>query len=169
MGRLILPPAGGPRRTAPGLLAGLALLLGASACTQAPGDAHTPAAARPTPSATAPAAKLRAEHIDGESVSQAPKPLDGTALISEADRSGNATLPIKGKVAEGRLAIQVTCQGEGTLTVSLTPGSLQFPLTCLDRETSSTYNEIHLKQARDGAAVQVAAPAGVRWAITVEQ
>lgn len=169
MGELIPRPEGRPQRTVLGLLVGLSLLLGAAACAPSASEPGTPTAAvTPTPTAATAAAE-RAEHIDGEDVTHAPRPVDGTALLSAADRSGGATLPIPGRIAAGRLAIQVTCRGDGELTVALTPGTMQFPLTCLDRETSSTYNEIHLKQPRDGAALRITAPAGVRWAVTAEQ
>ncbi|MGW1430904.1 hypothetical protein ACWD6K_20090 [Streptomyces sp. NPDC002431] len=42
-------------------------------------------------------------------------------------------------------------------------------MDCVKGEVSSTYNEVHLKKARGEGAVRITAPAGVRWAVTVER
>lgn len=146
-----------------------AVVLCVSGCTDAPG------AASPKPSTTGAAEATRnetgrAEHVPGESVSKAPKQLnDGKVLLSVASRSGNAKLPLAERIGVGPVAIQVNCQGKGTLEVNVDPVGLSFPLKCVEKEVSSTYNEIHLKRARTDGSVQVTAPSGVRWALTVEQ
>ncbi|MYY10001.1 hypothetical protein GT204_14045 [Streptomyces sp. SID4919] len=53
--------------------------------------------------------------------------------------------------------------------MSVEPVGLSFPLECLEKEVSSTYNEIHLKRARDKGTVEITAPSFVRWALTAEQ
>ncbi|WP_415957776.1 hypothetical protein [Streptomyces sp. 021-4] len=90
-------------------------------------------------------------------------------LLSVASQSGNAQLPLAEKIGVGLVAIQVNCQGDGTLEVAMEPVGISFPLECVEKEVSSTYNEIHLKRARAEGTVQVKAPSGVRWALTVEQ
>ncbi|MCS0637044.1 hypothetical protein NX801_15505 [Streptomyces sp. LP05-1] len=157
-----------PRWLTPSIL-GLTLTLGLSGCTD--GDSTPPStrshasSAKPTPSSTS---SGRPEHIEGETVTRAPKPLDGKAVLKEASRTGSAALPLR-NIGSGRLGIQVNCQGKGTLTVAVTPIGLSFPLACVDYEVSSTYNEIHLKRARSEGAIQISAPTTVRWALTVEQ
>ncbi|MGW6902174.1 hypothetical protein [Streptomyces sp. NBC_00624] len=152
---------------------GLAILaavvaLCVSACTEEGEPASYPPTSRsaqPSPSKTSD----RAEHIEGETVTQAPKQVnDGQVLLSVASRKGNAELPLTKKIGVGRLAIQVNCQGDGTLEVSVEPVGLSFPLECVEQEVSSTYNEIILKRARSGGSVRVEAPSGVRWALTAE-
>ncbi|MGA5069152.1 hypothetical protein ACPB9E_36255 [Streptomyces exfoliatus] len=171
MGELNRPLTGLSLRTGAGLLAGVTLLFGVTACTGTENDKQTPTpsttSAKPQPTSTP--SSTRGEHVEGESVTEAPKPVNGTVLLSTAGRTGNATLALGEKVGKGRLAVQVNCQGKGTLTVSVTPVGLDFPLTCVEGEVSSTYNEIHLKRPRDEAAIQIAAPSTVRWALTVEQ
>ncbi|MFD7191899.1 hypothetical protein [Streptomyces sp. NPDC059914] len=86
-----------------------------------------------------------------------------------ASRQGNAELPLTGRIGTGTLAVQVNCQGEGTLDVTVTGVALLFPLDCVKGEVSSAYNEVHLKKARGEGTVRITAPAGVRWAVTVER
>ncbi|WP_405599686.1 hypothetical protein OG741_19785 [Streptomyces sp. NBC_01410] len=147
-----------------------ALLLGISGCSDDDAKSQpTSTSASPVkPMPTSTTGSSRAEHIEGETVTQAPKPVDGKAVLRVASRTGNATLPLS-DIGAGRLAIQVNCQGKGTLTVSVTPIGLSFPLECVDHEVSSTYNEIRLKRARSEAAIQITAPSAVIWALTVEQ
>ncbi|MYQ52535.1 hypothetical protein GTW41_15040 [Streptomyces sp. SID4941] len=73
------------------------------------------------------------------------------------------------EIGIGGLAVQVNCQGEGTLHVTVKPVGLSFPLECVDEEVSSTYNEIRLKRARSEGSIQVTAPSTVLWALTAEQ
>ncbi|MEU2795521.1 hypothetical protein ACFXOR_18295 [Streptomyces sp. NPDC059164] len=90
-------------------------------------------------------------------------------LLSAASQKGNAQLPLTEDIGAGRLAIQVNCQGQGKIQVSIDPTGISFPLDCVEREVSSTYNEVHLKREREKGTVRVTAPAGIRWALTVEQ
>ncbi|WP_405891148.1 hypothetical protein OG612_04730 [Streptomyces sp. NBC_01527] len=153
---------------------GLAVLAAAvalcvSGCTEEDRPtSHPPTSpsAQPSPSKTSD----RAEHVEGETVSKAPAQVnDGRMLLSVASRKGNAALPLTKEIGIGRLAIQVNCQGEGTIEVSVEPVGLSFPLECVEQEVSSTYNEIILKRARSEGTVRVEAPSSVRWALTAEQ
>ncbi|MFD7610132.1 hypothetical protein [Streptomyces sp. NPDC059828] len=150
------------RLSATGLLMA-ALLWGVSGCT---GDgAGPPAGAAPSPKSHR---AEHAEHTDGETVTRAPTPHEGKAVVQAASRTGNATLPLK-PIGTGKLAVQVNCQGKGTLTVAVAPIGLSFPLTC-GNEVNSVYNQIHLKRARaEAAAIQITAPTTVHWALTAEQ
>ncbi|MFF9076794.1 hypothetical protein ACF1BP_11510 [Streptomyces sp. NPDC014735] len=131
-----------------------------------PTEPSTSRSAQPSPSQSSD----RAEHIEGETVSRAPKPVnDGQVLLSVASRNGNAELPLTKEIGAGMLALQVNCQGNGTLEVAVDPVGLSFPLKCVDEEVSSTYNEVHLKRARSEGTVRVTAPSTVRWALTAEQ
>ncbi|MER7811212.1 hypothetical protein [Streptomyces sp900116325] len=147
----------------------VAVALCVSGCTEeGQHTSHPPTSpsAQPSPSG----ASDRAEHIEGETVSKAPTQVnDGQVLLSVASRKGNAELPLTKEVGVGRLAIQVNCQGEGTIKVSVEPVGLSFPLECVEQEVSSTYNEIILKRSRSEGSVRVEAPSGVRWALTAEQ
>lgn len=112
----------------------------------------------------------RAEYIEGETVTEAPKTVNGLPpLLSIASQNGNATLPLKQGTGAGPVGIQVNCQGKGTLEVALVPANLSFALTCVDSEVSSTYNEVNLKRSRADASIRITAPSTVRWAVTVEQ
>ncbi|MGW1819185.1 hypothetical protein ACWCQM_37215 [Streptomyces sp. NPDC002125] len=127
---------------------------------------------QPAPSRTAESAAPtgRAEHIEGETVSTAPKQVnDGQVLLSVASKRGNAELPLTREIGAGLLAVQVNCLGKGTLEVAIEPVGLTFPLECVNTEVSSTYNEIRLKRARSEGTIRVTAPSGVRWALTAEQ
>ncbi|MEV1049031.1 hypothetical protein [Streptomyces sp. NPDC049916] len=144
-----------------------ALALSATGCDG--GSSPSKAASSGAPEPTAPHTP-RAEHVEGESVTTPPKPVgDGAVLLSTAARKGNAELPLSKAIGAGRLAIQVNCQGQGKIQVAINPTGLSFPLDCVAKEVSSTYNEIHLKRQREEGTVRVTAPAGIRWALTVEQ
>ncbi|THA72993.1 hypothetical protein E6P78_01575 [Streptomyces sp. A0958] len=73
------------------------------------------------------------------------------------------------EIGNGTPAIQVNCQGNGTLDVALKPVGLSFPLKCVNGEVSSSYDEIRLKRARSEGSVQISAPSTVSWSLTVEQ
>ncbi|MEU8696433.1 hypothetical protein AB0C61_01915 [Streptomyces sp. NPDC048680] len=94
---------------------------------------------------------------------------DGKVLLSVASRHGNAELPFEAGIGAEPLAVQVNCQGKGTLKVFIEPLAVSFPLECAAGEVSSTYNELALKRARAEGSVRVSAPSGIRWALTVEQ
>lgn len=168
MGKLIAP-----HLARPSIALAAAAMAGALALTGCSGE-EKPASAAPSASPTghpSPSQTLgRAEHVEGETVTRAPKPVnDGEVLLSVASRKGNAELPLAKEIGNGTLAIQVNCQGKGTLDVALKPVGLSFPLKCVNGEVSSSYNEIRLKRARSDESVQIAAPSTVSWSLTVEQ
>ncbi|MYS99805.1 hypothetical protein SM007_03465 [Streptomyces avermitilis] len=78
-------------------------------------------------------------------------------------------MEIRGGIKAGSLAILVNCQGKGTLTVSVAPVGLSFPLECVEGEVSSTFNQLDLKSSRKSGVVTVTAPSRVHWALTVGQ
>ncbi|MCX4736921.1 hypothetical protein [Streptomyces sp. NBC_01363] len=167
MGELIVPV---PARLSSGLAVAVVAALVLTGCSgeAKPSPSEPPASrsAQPSPTQTSD----RAEHIEGETVSRAPKPAnDGQVLISVASKHGNAELPLTKEIGAGMLAIQVNCQGKGTLNVTVDPVGLSFPLECVSEEVSSTYNEVHLKRARSEGTVRVTAPSTVHWALTAEQ
>ncbi|MCX5340777.1 hypothetical protein [Streptomyces atratus] len=168
MGELIAPA---PARPSFGLAAvAMAAALVLTGCSGEEKPASAKPSASPSGHVSPPQTSDRAEHIKGETVSQAPKPVNGgQVLLSVASRKGNAELPLSKEIGIGSLAIQVNCQGKGTLHVTVEPVGLSFPLECVNKEVSSTYNEIQLKRARSEGSVQVTAPSTVLWALTVEQ
>lgn len=42
-------------------------------------------------------------------------------------------------------------------------------MKCVAAESSSTYNEMHLKSDRAEGTIRITAPSTVQWALTVEQ
>ncbi|MFE7576949.1 MULTISPECIES: hypothetical protein [unclassified Streptomyces] len=168
MGELITP-----RRMRPSVALAMAAatgVLGLAGCSSDEKPASAGPSASPTRHTTPSPTGDRAEHVKGETVSRAPKPVnDGDVLLSVASREGNAELPLTKKIGAGSVAIQVNCRGKGTVDVALKPVGLSFPLECVDGEVSSTYNEIQLKRARSEGSVQITAPSTVSWSLTVEQ
>ncbi|MGV9254952.1 hypothetical protein [Streptomyces sp. NPDC003697] len=147
-------------------LTGLALA-GCTGTDHAKGPIHsTTATSTPRATTTPDKATGRAEHIEGESVTEAPKLPSGEPLVRVASAKGNRQMEL-GKIAAEPLSVLVNCQGKGTLTVKVRPMNLTFPLTCVAEEVSSTYNELRLATPRNGATVEVTAPSTVRWSLTV--
>ncbi|MEJ8670357.1 hypothetical protein OG331_23925 [Streptomyces sp. NBC_01017] len=100
-------------------------------------------------------------------MTKAPVLPDGKVVAQAVNATGNREMEIRGGIKAGPLSVLVNCQGQGTLTVSVEPVGLSFPLECVDGEVSSTFNQLSLKRARVHGTVSVTAPAGVRWALTV--
>jgi glucose/arabinose dehydrogenase len=150
-------------------LAGIILIAaGATGCSEEePTSAPSPASS--TARTPGPETTSREENASGESASKAPKLPDGHVLAQAENRLGNSTLPVEKLVAGDPLAVMVTCQGKGTLTVSLTPQDITFPLECAEGKASTTYNQIDLKRDRDSSSIKVAAPSTVRWSLTAGQ
>lgn len=141
-------------------------------CTSNQDSAGSHSRTSPPPSASLPTKSStsgRSEHIPGETVTKAPVLPDGEVLAQTANAHGNQELEIPGGIKAGPLAILVNCQGEGTLTVSVKPVGLSFPLECVNGEVSSTFNQLNLKKSRTYGTVDVTAPSHVRWALSVGQ
>lgn len=109
----------------------------------------------------------RAERIPGETVTEAPVLSGGKVVAQAVNVTGSRELDIRGGIPAGPLSILVNCQGRGTLTVSVEPGGMSFPLECVEGEVSGTLNQLSLKRARDHGTVHVTAPPRVHWALTV--
>lgn len=109
----------------------------------------------------------RAERVPGETVTEAPVLPGGEVVAQAVNVSGNREVALRGGIPAGTLSILVNCQGRGTLTVSGEPVGMSFPLECVEGEVSGTLNQLSQKRARDHGTVHVAAPSGVRWALTV--
>ncbi|GDY64243.1 MULTISPECIES: hypothetical protein [Streptomyces] len=151
---------------------GLAAVVALAGCTSDQDDA-APSSGTPRPhSTTSPKESPtsdRAEHVPGETVTKAPVLPDGEAVAQAANAHGNQEIEIRGGIKAGSLAILVNCQGKGTLTVSVAPVGLSFPLECVEGEVSSTFNQLDLKSSRKSGVVTVTAPSRVHWALTVGQ
>ncbi|MFE1960000.1 hypothetical protein [Streptomyces sp. NPDC059479] len=158
----------------PALLTATALtvlaLLGASGCTGSDGDSDD---SKPsTPPVTMPATRppAGADASGAGTVSEAPPPFrGGEILLTAKSRKGNATLPLAKKIGDGRLGVQVNCQGTGTLSVLVEPVGLSFSLDCVAQEVRGTSNEIDLKRTPAEGTVRITATSTVTWALTVEQ
>lgn len=152
------------------VVGGVAAVVALAGCTsdqdQATPSPETPSP-RPTASPAGSPASDRAEHVPGETVTKAPVLPDGKVVAQAVNATGNREMEIRGGIKAGPLSVLVNCQGQGTLTVSVEPVGLSFPLECVDGEVSSTFNQLSLKRARVHGTVSVTAPAGVRWALTV--
>ncbi|WP_338671623.1 hypothetical protein V1460_01375 [Streptomyces sp. SCSIO 30461] len=153
------------RLTAAGLLIA-ALAGGAVGCTDNDGRAAEPPTASAPPKSDA--AASQAADSTGETITEAPAPFSGRAVIQVASRAGNAVLPLKPTDA-GRIGVHISCRGKGPLTVSVAPIGLSFGLSCGDKVTGQ-YNEFHTNEAsaKEGA-IRITAPTTARWALTVEQ
>ncbi|MFF7643648.1 hypothetical protein ACFZCX_25800 [Streptomyces canus] len=141
-------------------------------CTNDHDDAGTPprtSAQQAVPSPTKSSAPDSVEHIPGETVTKAPVFLDGKAAVQTANVRGSEELEVPGGLKAGHLAILVNCQGEGTLTVSVQPVGLSFPLECVKGEVSSIFNQMDLTNAHTYGTVKVTASSRIRWALTVGQ
>jgi hypothetical protein len=157
-----------PMRALMAAAGGLAAAAALAGCTGGQGGTGTPSSPS-APSPTRSSAFDRVQHVPGESVTKAPAYPDGKALIQKANVQGSQEIDIPGGLKAGPLSILVNCQGDGTLTVSVKPVGLSFPLTCVKEETSSIMNEMDLPSPRSHGTVTVTAPSGVRWALTVGQ
>lgn len=146
------------------------LALGACASPEADSSGAAPSTPAARPSRGGSNSEVNPEHVPGQSVTAVPRLPGGSPLAEAGGRRGSARLPLKGGVRPGPLSVMVTCQGGGTLRVTLvSSGDLSFPLKCGAGSSSSTYNEIHLKRRRATASVHVDAPSRIRWAIAVGQ
>lgn len=135
----------------------------ASACTA--DETGQKPAPRPTAKSTTPAKDPEKKG----SVKVAPKLPGGAVLAQVANAQGNQQVAVEGPIEKGPLAIMVTCQGAGTITVTLDPAGVSFPLECGAESANTTYNQVELKEARKSSTVSVTAPSRVRWALTVGQ
>lgn len=150
-------------------VAAAAVSLAVSGCTSAGGAsagqhrAATGATARPA-ATNSPA--RRGEYIPGQSVTKAPHDIDGKVLIAKDAARGSQSMDLPGGLTSGTFGISVNCEGKGTLTVTLRPVNLSFPLGCIDGQVSSTYNEIALKRRHTSGTLDIQAGPSVRWSLS---
>lgn len=153
------------------VIGGIAAVIALAGCTSDQDNKATPSPhaspPRSTNSPTGTPTSERAEHVPGETVTKAPVLPDGEVVAQAVNATGNREMDIRGGIKAGPMSVLVNCQGKGTLTISVQPVGLSFPLDCVDGEVSSTYNQLSLKRDRDQGTVSVTAPSRVRWALTV--
>jgi hypothetical protein len=150
-----------------------AVLLTGTACTS--GDdgpktsAKKSAPAPATPTASAEPAADAVQHVDGESVTEAPK-IERKTIASFANGRFGQAIPFKGGLHKGTLGVALNCEGKGTVKVEV-PAALgvTFNEECVDGKVSSTYNEIEVSTADPDAYVQIMGTSGVRWSISAGQ
>ncbi|MFF9812283.1 hypothetical protein [Streptomyces sp. NPDC014006] len=100
--------------------------LGLTACTGSAEAGHPFASGKTGRSPAADVATGRpAEHIEAEAVTAAPKLPSGERLAQVAAARGNRRIEL-GRIHAGGLAVSVSCQGKGTLTVKVEPRSLRI-------------------------------------------
>lgn len=100
-------------------------------------------------------------------MTRAPALPEGEVVAQAVNAVGNRAMDIRGGIKAGPLSVLVNCQGKGTLTVSVEPVGLRFPVECVEGEVSSVFNQLSLTRAHDHGTVGVTAPSRVRWALTV--
>jgi hypothetical protein len=147
-----------------------ATVLALTGCTGGQDQAKPSADTSITQSAASPAGSPtsgRAEHAHGKTVTKAPTLPTGAVVAQAANARGSREMEVRGGIKPGTLSVLVNCQGKGTLTVSVEPVGLSFPLECVDGQVSSILNEFTSKRTSEHGTVSVTAPARVRWALTV--
>ena len=142
------------RRT--GWLLALPVLTAGCTAERSAEPSPTAAATTPVPSTSAPV-----------ELTAAPAATDELQTLLVTDpQSGNAPAG-RFSAAPGTLVVSIDCLGAGDLTVDLGTGeSYSFP--CPADDVFHARNESTEGTARNGE-VTVQAPAGVRWALRVEQ
>ncbi|MFE9259186.1 hypothetical protein [Streptomyces sp. NPDC006879] len=65
------------------------------------------------------------------------------------------------------LIVAVRCQGKGEIKVTVPSVHVTFPLTCVEGEASTTYNQVAVKGAERGGTVSIEAPSTIRWSLTI--
>ncbi|WP_330456541.1 hypothetical protein OIB37_06335 [Streptomyces sp. NBC_00820] len=148
-----------------------AMLSAVAACSAGHADAKEPTRhPRPSAPATAPvsAPAPAAPGATRPSSLTPPEPAGGEALAGRRKvTAGNAALAY----GEGRkgdaLFVEVRCQGAGKLEVVLRTVHVSFPLECAADEVSTIHNQLAVKGADREGVASVAAPATVRWSMTI--
>ncbi|MEV6406506.1 hypothetical protein AB0M58_26690 [Streptomyces bobili] len=145
-----------------------ALLIPAvAACTQE----HTGAAKKPSssaPTSVSSTTESANPNPNGLSASVPPELDDGETLAARhGNLRGNHQLHFaKGKKGDA-LIVAVRCQGKGELNVEIKNLHSSFPLECIDKEVSETYNLLNVKGAEAEGDIFVRTSPTVRWSLTV--
>lgn len=159
-------------RTATAAAICAAVLLTGTACTS--GDdgpatsAKKSASATPTPTASAEPAADAVQHVDGESVTEAPEIWRKTIASFANGRLGRA-IPFKGGLHKGTLGIALNCEGKGTVKVEVPDLGLSFVEECADGKVATIYNEMEISEPDPDAYVHIMGTSGVRWSISAGQ
>ncbi|WP_411081669.1 hypothetical protein [Streptomyces sp. cmx-18-6] len=139
------------------------------ACSPAgTGGNGSPQPPEPTKPATAAPAPTAATGRAQPAVARPPA-LDDTetVVVRQDETRGNRILAF----GEGRkgdaLIVAASCRGEGTVDVTVKPVNVTFPLTCVEGEVTTTYNQLALRGAGGPGAVTVRASSAVRWSLTI--
>lgn len=124
------------------------------ACTPQAPSGSTGGARTPTPTASPAALEM-------------PERIPGTAVLKEVSPiSGNQT-PGEIMVQPGDLWVSATCQGNGRLEISLSPGmKLEIPCEASKPKYSKNKDARPAEQKLD---VRVSAPDDVYWSLRIEQ
>ncbi|MEV0963725.1 hypothetical protein AB0J25_14235 [Streptomyces sp. NPDC049910] len=138
------------------------MLLAAVGCTSGNGAGGDAAPATPATSST-PTAR--------QTAGVTPPALDAGLGESTAGQHGatrgNAGFSYEAGPRHKALVVAVSCQGAGTLKVRLPVLRAEFPLECSAGEPAVTYNQLAMHAAHKAGTVEVTAPSGVTWAVTV--
>ena len=125
----------------------------AGCASKAPND-QTRATGSPSP--TQPAITLAMpDRINGTGVLKEASPITGSQLLG--------TIAVK----PGDLWISVTCQGDGTVRVELSPG-VQLGIPCQAGKQQYSKNK-DVRTSEQTLDVRVTAPETVHWAMRIEQ
>lgn len=127
---------------------------------------HSASTGAPARSAGTKPPVRRGEYVPGESVTKAPNDIDGKVLVKKDTARGSQSMDLPGGLRSGTFGISVNCEGKGTLTVTLRPVNLSFPLGCINGQVSSTYNQIALKREHTSGTLEVQAGPAVHWSLS---
>ena len=156
-------------RTATAAAICAAVLLTGTACTSDNGpktSAKKSAPATPTASAQPTADANAVQHVDGETVTAAPKLEGKKTIASFANGRFSRRIPLDGGLRKGTLGIALNCEGKGTVRVEVAALGLSFSERCVDGEVASVYNEDEVSSVYPDASLHVISGSGVRWAVS---
>ncbi|MDW4910258.1 hypothetical protein RB628_34255 [Streptomyces sp. ADMS] len=149
-----------------------AVLLTGTACTSSDDgpktSAEKSAPVSPTPTASDEPAADAVQHVDGESVTEAPK-IDRKTIASFANAWSGRTIPFEGGLRKGRLGIALNCEGKGTVKVEVPALGMTSVEECADGKVATIYSETEVSAAAPDAYVQVTGTSGVRWSVSAGQ
>lgn len=147
-------------------VAGVAVTLVVTGCTDSstPGDASR---RKPAPSSSAPPSSGQPDE-DQVPVAEPPE-LDGSERMAgrQPETRGNAGFSYAKGAAGDALIVAVRCRGAGTMKVEVKTVKVSFPLECLADETTTTYNQVGVSGVEKPGTVNVTAPSGVHWSMTI--
>lgn len=142
------------------LIAVAGCLAASTACTAPHTSASQPTPSHPTTSAAP------TETVSDISVDVAPQiPDEGIHLASVASQQGSRTVPLSGNFPAGPVALMVSCQGRGKLSLDVaTVTGLQLPCTSV---ATGTYNVINFKTKHAAMSIEVRTDPQTKWSLSV--